>query len=110
MAFKIFSEYANKFNTNDIEVAKHAYQWVASSNFVLSKAVPVDLLELKSKQFFLVEARGTAITIVNDGFTVASAIDNIIFDAHAPLRLSPHGFSISGTISYLFGFYLPISI
>ncbi len=88
---------------NDFESGRANNQWYSNGNLVLAANSP----DLKDKVFYLVYARGTGIQLINGGITVFSGQDHPLFD-HNPIRLSNQGFSITGSIDYLYGFYVPI--
>lgn len=87
-------------SAQELEIARYNRQWNTSSAITATKAN----LE-GNTAVFLFGVFGTGITIVSDGKTLMSGASNPNFQ-NAPLALSTNGFSITGTVSFIYGFYV----
>lgn len=101
-----FTEISRNVNSDDMAMAIASKQWFHSgSGLTVSK----EEAEKYNRVFYLTKIIGSGITIsVNDSSgapkTVAAGVGNN--DFVNPLLLGTYGFSITGTVTSLIGFYV----
>lgn len=104
MAIQVIRNYGKFIKHNDVINSRSNFQWFSK---VTESRTKEQLLK-EGKIFFLFRVFGTGIQIVQGSENMFTAVVDQPNFEEAPLRLSDDGWSITGSIDGMYGFYTTV--